>query len=72
MGRPGLDRRVVGHGLGRFRERDPADADQACGDGGLRPRPARKEAALDEDDVGALAHALTPALFPWPGEGGRL
>ena len=56
VGRPGFDRRVVGHRLRRLLERDPADADQTCGDRGLRARPARKEAALDENDVRALAH----------------
>src|SRR5271154_3817885 len=71
VGRLGLDRRVVGQGRGRLRQRDPADADKARRDRSLRPRPARKEAALNENDIRALAHALTPALSREGGPIGR-
>ena len=63
VGRLGLDRRVVGQSRGRLGEHDPADADKARGDCSLRPRPARKEAALNENDIRALAHALHLNLF---------
>ena len=56
VGRLGLDRRVVGHLFRGLLERDPADADQPGRDRGLSARPARKEAALDENDIRTLAH----------------
>ena len=56
MGRLSLDRGILGHLLGRLLERGPANADQPGRDRGLRARPARKEAALDEKNIRALAH----------------
>ena len=48
--------------LTRLADSDAADADEPGGDRRLRPSPARKDAALDQNDIRALAHALTPAL----------
>ena len=56
VGRLGFDRRVARNLFRGLLERDPADADQPGRDRGLRAGPARKEAALDENDVRALAH----------------
>ena len=54
--RRGLDCCVEGHLLGRLFERHAADTDEPRCDRGLRARPAGKEAALDENDIRALAH----------------
>ena len=54
--RLGFDRRVTRDLLGGLPERRPADADQPGRNGRLRPRPARKEASLDENDVRAFTH----------------
>ena len=56
VGRLGFDRRVTGNLLRGLLKRDPADADQPGSDCGLSARAARKEAALDENDIRALAH----------------
>ena len=56
MRRLGFDRRVPRNLLRGLLEREPADADQSGGDCGLRAGAARKEAALDENDVRTLAH----------------
>ena len=56
MGGLGFDRGGLADLLGRFQQRRAVDLDEAGGDGRLRPGAARKEASLDEDDVGALAH----------------
>ena len=50
VGRLGFDRRVPRDLLRRFPKRDAANGDQPGGDRGLSARPARKEAALDENE----------------------
>ena len=54
--RVGFDRGAVGDPVRRLAQRLAADTDEPGGDRRLRPRPAHKEAALDENDVRALAH----------------
>ena len=56
VGRLGFDRRVARDLFRGLLERDAADADEPGRDRGLRARAARKEAALDENDIRTLAH----------------
>ena len=51
-----FDLGVLRDRLGRLCERDAADADEPRRDRRLRPRPADEEAALDQNDIRALAH----------------
>src|SRR5271166_1452981 len=56
MWRLGFDRGGLVDLFGGLANCDSAGADEACSNRCLRPRPARKEAALHENDIGALAH----------------
>jgi hypothetical protein len=59
VGLPGADQGLVGHRLGGFAQGGAVHGDEARRDGLLRPGAAFKEAALDQNHIGAFAgHAI--------------